>query len=52
MFSFVKKFVRLFVSFFLWTEKLGNFWNFFITANYTNFANFLDFFSKFSISQN
>jgi hypothetical protein len=29
------------------TEKWGNFWNFFISANYTNFANFWDFFCQF-----
>jgi len=35
------------VFFFFPTEKLGNFWNFFITANSTNFANFWDFFFQF-----
>jgi hypothetical protein len=29
------------------TKKWGNFWNFFISANYTNFANFWDFFCQF-----
>jgi hypothetical protein len=37
--------------FFVFTEKLGNFWNFSNTENSTNFANFWGKFSSFSISQ-